>query len=158
MYDLPGMSWARESTPDAAFMQDRRGIIRSADATSSLSPQVFFSASFLELLEQSLAIIFSYERPLVVNRKAADLVLLRRFWKVTDCPCRRSEFLKQGTKLVLCFWWSHGGGQHSSTPPGSPQAAQTFFPHIGAPSYKGGTSFHVESGTRSMINHTRTSR
>jgi hypothetical protein len=65
-------------------MQDRRGRIRSADATSSLSPQVFFSASFLELLEQSLAIILAHQRPLVVNRKAADLVALRRLRKMAD--------------------------------------------------------------------------
>lgn len=97
------MSWARESTPDAAFIQDRRGIIRSADATSSLSPQVFFSASFLELLEQSLAIIFSYKRPLVVNRKAADLVAMRRLRKMADGSRRGAELLEQDAKSLFCF-------------------------------------------------------
>ena len=44
-------------------------------------PKPFFPASFLELLEQSLAVILAHQRPLVVNRKAADLAALRRcFW------------------------------------------------------------------------------
>ena len=41
-------------------MQDRRGKIRRADATSSvLVPEAFYPGRFLELLEQFLAVIFT---------------------------------------------------------------------------------------------------
>jgi len=70
-------------------------------------PQVFLAASFLELLEQSLAIIFSYKRPLVVNRKAADLVALRRLRKMADGSRRGAELLEQVAERLFCFCWSH---------------------------------------------------
>jgi len=66
-------------------------------------PELFLSASFLELLEQSLAIIFSYERPLIVNRKAADLVALGWLRKMADGSRRGAELLEQVAESLFCF-------------------------------------------------------
>lgn len=70
-------------------------------------PELFLSASFLELLEQSLAIILAHQRPLVVNRKAADLVALRRLRKMADGSRRGAELLEQVAESLFCFCWSH---------------------------------------------------
>ena len=70
-------------------MQDRRGEIGSADATSSISPKVFLFASFLELSNQLLAVVLAqgaspqlrplWREPPVEDREAAYLAALGRF-------------------------------------------------------------------------------
>ena len=75
----------------------------TAYATSSLCPQVFFPASFLELLEQSLAVVLAHKRPLVVNRKAADLVTLRRLREMADGSRRGAELFEQVAERLFCF-------------------------------------------------------
>ena len=50
----------------------------------SLDPELFLSASFLELLNQLFAVVFAHERPLVINREPADLLALWGLRKMAD--------------------------------------------------------------------------
>ena len=88
-------------------MQDRRGEIGSADATSSISPKVFLFASFLELSNQLLAEVLAHESAPVEDREAAYLAALGRFGEMADSSRRGTELLEQGAELFLCFCRGH---------------------------------------------------
>ena len=47
-------------------------------------PEAFFLGRFLELLNQLLAVVFTHQRPLVINREPADLLALRGLRKMAD--------------------------------------------------------------------------
>ena len=72
-------------------MQDRRGEIGSADATSSISPKVFLFASFLELSNQLLAEVLTHESAPVEDREAAYHAALGRLGEMADSSRRRAE-------------------------------------------------------------------
>ncbi len=84
-------------------MQDRRGEIGSADATSSISPKVFLFASFLELSNQLLAEVLARESALVEDREAPYLSALGLFGEMADSSRRGTELLEQGAERFLCF-------------------------------------------------------
>lgn len=92
-------------------MQDRRGEIGSADATSSISPKVFLFASFLELSNQLLAEVLAHESASVEDREAAYLAALGRFGEMADSSRRgrsclnkaRSSFSVSAGVMILHF-------------------------------------------------------